>query len=461
MIYYDITDLLKYFERHPQVTGIQRVSLVNIREFLKLASTGAGESQFRLLIHTGSGFSACEASFFADETRTSADICAYFDLAPKADGSEFQTYINARYKAKWQRRLHARRLKLKNWLSKGKTFRQKGIGQIAPPPSTAERVTWSKADFNKNDVIFSSGANWVNTPFTKYISKLRSDSEIKFVQLVYDLIPVKNPEFLPKSTILLFEDWLVTLNCCADVIITNASVTRDDLITFAKGAQLPPFKDIRVVPLAHEFLCDPVDSTTPTLGNNAPYAKIRMPFLHAALLPFVLCVGTQEIRKNNWGLAQVWEELKRKRGYDLPRLIFVGRDGWRNDDFKDLLERSNNLNGYIVSLNDATDDELAYLYKNCLFSVFPSFAEGWGLPIGESLWFGRPVITSSISSMPEVAGAYADYMDPYALKTLEAAVEKMLDDNYRGARAAAIKSMSLRRWNDVADDIWKELHSLS
>jgi glycosyltransferase involved in cell wall biosynthesis len=463
MLYYDLTDLLKYFERHQEVTGIQRVTVVTIREFLKLAAAGPDAQEFRLLYYKDSekAFVSTDAGFFADETRTGSDIRAFFNIASKGENPELQAYINARYKSTWRRSLHTRRMKLKNWFTKGKAFRKKGIALSFQPSQIAERVVWSKARFSADDVIFSSGPNWVNAPFLKEIENLRTDAKVKFVQLVYDLIPVRNPEFLPKATITMFEDWLVTLNRCADVLITNASVTRDDLAAFAEAAHLPAFRDIRIVPLAHEFLKARADGSKPAIGENAPYAAVRTPVLHAARLPFALCVGTQEIRKNNWGLAQVWEELKRKRGYDLPRLVFAGRDGWRNDEFKALLKRTDHLGGFILTLNDATDDELAYLYEKCLFSVFPSYAEGWGLPIGESLWFGKPVITSNLSSMPEVAGACADYADPYELRTLETAVEKMLDKTYREMRAAtAAAAMPMRTWTHVAADIWRTLRAV-
>jgi len=55
-------------------------------------------------------------------------------------------------------------------------------------------------------------------------------------------------------------------------------------------------------------------------------------------------------------------------------------------------------------VENPSDEELAYLYKNSLFTVFPSYYEGWGLPIGESLWFGKPVVASNTSSMREVGG---------------------------------------------------------
>ncbi len=137
----------------------------------------------------------------------------------------------------------------------------------------------------------------------------------------------------------------------------------------------------------------------------------------------------------------------------IPRLVFAGQRGWANEEFFSLISRTAKLNGLISLIEGPSDEELAFLYKNCLFTVYPSYYEGWGLPIGESLWFGRPVIASKTSAMPEVGGDAVDYVDPYDLEALEAAVIKMLDPVYRSQRAAAAQAMPKRTWREVAEDI--------
>ena len=107
-----------------------------------------------------------------------------------------------------------------------------------------------------------------------------------------------------------------------------------------------------------------------------------------------------------------------------------------------------------------TDGLMAHsLFKDrnfalCLFSIFVSFKEGWGLPIGESLWFGRPVICSNVSSMPEVGGNLAEYVNPYSLASIEEAVIKLsLDNEYREQKCRQIAQAHLRSWSDVALDL--------
>jgi len=105
---------------------------------------------------------------------------------------------------------------------------------------------------------------------------------------------------------------------------------------------------------------------------------------------------------------------------------------------------------------------LAYLYRSCLFSVFISAKEGWGLPIGEGLWFGRPVVCSRGSSEPEVGGELADYEDISAPEALVEALTRLSTDiGYRERRAAQIANSKLRTWGDVSDDLWAALTSFA
>ena len=96
----------------------------------------------------------------------------------------------------------------------------------------------------------------------------------------------------------------------------------------------------------------------------------------------------------------------------VPTLVFAGRVGWMVADLMQQLRNSNFLGGKIVLVEDPSDAELEQLYQGCLFTLFPSFHEGWGLPVTESLSFGRPCIISNATSLPEAGGALARYFDP-------------------------------------------------
>jgi hypothetical protein len=173
--------------------------------------------------------------------------------------------------------------------------------------------------------------------------------------------------------------------------------------------------------------------------------------------PFVLCVCTIEARKNHIYLFYIWQQMI-DDGLDVPDLVFVGRPGWRVTDLFGQIEASRYLEGRLHILHGLTDAELSSLYDHCMFTVFPSFVEGWGLPVGESLAHGKICVASSTSSIPEVGGDLAVYIDPFNLQSGQRAIEKLISDpQYRAGLEAKIKKFVPRTWSDVGKDFFAKL----
>ena len=139
----------------------------------------------------------------------------------------------------------------------------------------------------------------------------------------------------------------------------------------------------------------------------------------------------------------------------VPTLVFVGMLGWSNEELLSELAASDFLNGKIVMLRGLSDAELHEAYRNCLFTVFPSFCEGWGLPIAESLEHGKLCIASNRTSIPEVGGHLADYFDPADEEDALAKIERpLLDPAYLAAREAQVRAKYRRRtWNECVHEL--------
>jgi glycosyltransferase involved in cell wall biosynthesis len=102
-----------------------------------------------------------------------------------------------------------------------------------------------------------------------------------------------------------------------------------------------------------------------------------------------------------------------------------------------------------------SDRELAWLYQNCLFTAYPSLYEGWGLPVGESVWFGKYCVASQATSIPEVCGDLLDYVDPNDLASICACLRKyIVDGDALRQQEARILNIVARRWVEVARDIY-------
>jgi glycosyltransferase involved in cell wall biosynthesis len=166
---------------------------------------------------------------------------------------------------------------------------------------------------------------------------------------------------------------------------------------------------------------------------------------------YVLIVSTIEARKNHVLLFRVWRrllaEMPRER---VPTLVFVGRVGWLVADLMQQIANTEHLFGRLVLLDDATDAELAALYRGCLFTVYPSFFEGWGLPVTESLSFGKPCLASDRSSLPEAGGALARYLDPDDLHGWYGAIRELLEDR------AELAQWEARIRREFAPASWSE-----
>ncbi|MGB6657128.1 MAG: glycosyltransferase, partial [Methylovirgula sp.] len=109
--------------------------------------------------------------------------------------------------------------------------------------------------------------------------------------------------------------------------------------------------------------------------------------------------------------------------------------------------------GRIVFAEAPSDAALGWLYSACLFTIFPSLLEGWGLPVGESLWFGKSCAASKTSPIPAVGGDLCVYFDPHDPAAIKAAVRRLRDPDVRRSFEKKIEAANLRTWAEAASDI--------
>ena len=148
---------------------------------------------------------------------------------------------------------------------------------------------------------------------------------------------------------------------------------------------------------------------------------------HQIPAPFLLTVGDLQPRKNHLGLIQAFEELIRANPSLPHQLVMVGKETWYAPVVRRAAERSS-VRDRIYFTGWVSDDELRYFYGACDLMVFPSFYEGFGLPILEAMACGRAVACSNTSAMPEVANASALLFDPYSTTEIVRALSDLLLD---------------------------------
>ncbi|MCU0887636.1 MAG: glycosyltransferase [Rubritepida sp.] len=298
-------------------------------------------------------------------------------------------------------------------------------------------------------VLVILGAFWFWAGAPAALARLRAQG-IRIGVLVYDLIPVTHPEYTSEGTVRAFRQGLEEGARLWDFALTISAFTARTLEAELARLGAPPIP-IRPVPLAHRM--------------NAPVAAGEAwPEAIADLRgrDFVLCVGTLEARKNHLALFQAWR-LLRDAGFEPPPLVLVGRPGWRIEDLMAQLEATRFLDGRIRIVHGVSDPELAALYRACLFTVFPSFTEGWGLPVGESLAEGKPVLAALEGATPEAAAGFAIPLDALSPRQIAGEVRRLCED--RAALAAAEARIRQgfvpRGWAEVTADFLAGLAALT
>jgi glycosyltransferase involved in cell wall biosynthesis len=280
------------------------------------------------------------------------------------------------------------------------------------------------------DILAVFGFAWLEPGYNAYVERAKREKGVCFAALIYDIIPLRRPDWFRRAAVNNFRGWFTETLLLADWILAISAFTARDVAEYAQEKGI----SLRAAPT-------PVPLGTGLRNNNAAKrssagraASGRLP----APDSYALIVATIEVRKNHALLFEVWRRLLEDMPAEsVPTLVFAGRVGWLVSDLWEQLHNSRFLDGKIIHIESPTDEELEALYDGCLFTVFPSFYEGWGLPVTESLAFGRPCIISKATSLPEAGGSLARYIDP-----------DNATDAYRVIRETLEDQAGLRAWRE-------------
>ncbi len=172
---------------------------------------------------------------------------------------------------------------------------------------------------------------------------------------------------------------------------------------------------------------------------------------------FVLAVGTLEPRKNLPRLVEAYRRLDRRLQDEHP-LVVVGALGWETGATLDALR---SLEDRCTMLGHVSDAALAELYRRCAVFCYPSLGEGFGLPVLEAMAAGAAVLTSNLSSLPEVGGDAVDYVDPRDTASIAAGLSGVLEDEpHRAELGARARARSAEfSWSGFAETVLSSLDS--
>lgn len=216
-----------------------------------------------------------------------------------------------------------------------------------------------------------------------------------------------------------------------DAVITISEFTKREILHFFPNLDKPIF-------------------VTPLAANHKNFQKKS-----SNSKPYLLYVGVLDRRKNVLGLCQAFEMIASK--YREFQLVLVGsHHGFETEKVLDFIEKSSFRRQFVLK-NFVAETELQELYANAWAFVFPSFYEGFGIPVLEAMYYGLPVLTSQNSSMQEIADKAALYVNPYEMTSIAEGLEKIISDNLLREELTNRynERISLFSWQNTAEKTWQ------
>lgn len=336
--------------------------------------------------------------------------------------------------------------------------------QRSPPPGYVVRpvqatrktpyryATNTESDQHANEVVsVRPGDIFLGLDLSSHIAIYRTmdfilwrSQSVRFVFIIYDLLPALRPEWFTQRAQKRFLRWLTLVALHGDILCGISRSVIDD--TKAWLVERLGIEDAEQrldwIHLGAEFpaLCDTAAGIPPSLEGMSP----------ATLAKSILMVGTVEPRKGHAQVLDAFEALW-KAGHE-NILVIVGRQGWNVEPLALRLRNHPEIGKRLIWLTQADDTQLGYLYTNLGGLIMASQAEGFGLPLVEAAHYGMPVLARDIPVFHEVAGTSATYFNASSGIELSPQLAAWLQTLSR-ERIRASHSPNLLSWAASADQL--------
>lgn len=305
---------------------------------------------------------------------------------------------------------------------------------------------YKKVAFQKGDLFFIPWGEWWDPNFTDRLVQAH-DEGADLVQIIHDIATTVWPQFYEQVDVnpTTYNARILPI---ASLVLCVSQNTKRELVDWLKGQKLH-------VPRVEVFRLGDV------LDVAKPEKPVEQAFVGSKLKgnDYIMCVGTIEAKKNHALFYYVYK-WARLQGMQLPKLVIVGRRGWGTENIYAMMTGDPDIGSQFVFLHDASDANLSWLYDHCLFTVLPSFHEGWGIPIAESIARGVPNACSDTSSMVEVAEGFVEHFSPYSTDACLQAILKLLDPKVRQKAVEHTKAYHQTPWDDTYKQVKAYLETL-
>lgn len=409
IVFVDITDYIYWFRHHARVSGIQRV----IHGLIKYADLSGLDNCNTVVYCMANLESGCFAQI------DPRDLCR---LVEAVDGDPDITAIN----------------------------------EIAEQIYTNSRYI-NRLPLKSSDILLIPGAPWVSRIQLNFYLLAKKTICFSCYCVCYDLIPIQYPEFCDSELSPVFRSSYRQMSLLADGFLCISSFSLESIREHEHRSGI-----IRDRRLYCSWRLGDYDDDLPSAPSSCPDSlqEIRDQLNHK---DYILFVSTIEPRKNHYSLLLAWrllsEEIPGGKG-NLPALVLAGKIGWNCTDLTTQIE-SMRRDGYkIYTLHGLDDVAVSWLYENCAFSIMPSFVEGWGLSITESMMRGKVCLASRSSSMIEAANGIAPLVDPYSARDIKNKLHELIFQGGLNFYQDQLKQYIPVSWKESANDFYKKLACL-
>lgn len=261
---------------------------------------------------------------------------------------------------------------------------------------------------------------------------------VPLVVSVHDVSFLKFPEYFTRSRAMQLRFTVKRTVKRAARVFTPSEFSRHSII---HAYRLDPEK-VLVMPNGVSSLFHPISRQA-----AQRWVTSRLGFT----FPFILSVGDLQPRKNHIGLIRAFQELITAFPQLNHHLVLTGKETWHSKTIRDAAKNSG-MGDRIHFTGFVEDDDLVRLYGSCEMFIYPSFYEGFGIPILEAMACGRAVACSNTSAMPEVADSAALLFNPDSVPEMVRAMRDLLLDSELRARMERLGShrAALFSWENTA-----------
>ncbi len=289
---------------------------------------------------------------------------------------------------------------------------------------------------------FPDGVQYFNVGHSnlrqEVLAAVRANPASSITVFIHDVIPVSYPEYSRPEVTKRFSEDLQRVSEMSDIVIYNSRGSRSETETLFSG-----FGRVPASVVAH--------LGTDDLPNGQLYEN-------ATENPEFVTLGTIEPRKNHAMLLEIWQGFVRNmKPGEIPKLHIIGRRGWNNASVFNMLDTDPTLRNHVFEHNDLADEAVDRLLAHSWGLLFPSFVEGFGLPLIEAARHGVPILCGENDVYREILGDYPLYLNvdnsyAWSQGILERAGRQRESEVERQVRGRSVK---LPDWKGHFDRIFR------